>query len=123
MEFLGAADEIAEAPREGEVEPERYAVWRDNWPTLMIFIRLHSKWNIVAAPDGELVRTGIWWPNIEGILRNTTGIPRRQWPEIIGDLEEMEDAALRVMNKARDERRQKRLEELEAAREAAKNSR
>jgi hypothetical protein len=120
MTFFGAADEIAEAPREGEVEPERYQVWSDNWPTLQIFLRLHSKWNIVATSDGEMVRTGIWWPNIEGILRNTNGIPRRKWPEITADLEAMEDAALLVMNKARSERRRKRQEELDAAK--ARNS-
>lgn len=116
MELLGLQDEIAGAARESEVEPERYPVWRDNMPTLHLFIRLHSKWNMVAAADGELIRTGIWWPNIEGILRNTNGIPRRKWPQIIADLEAMEDSALQVMNKAREERRKKRLEEIEAAR-------
>jgi hypothetical protein len=123
MELLGLADEIAEAPRESDVEEERYEIWPDNWPTLRLFLRLHSKWNIVAAPDGELVRTGIWWPNIEGILRNTNGIARRKWPEVIADLEAMEDAAMRVMNAARAARRRKRQEELEAAKAAARNSR
>jgi hypothetical protein len=123
MQFFGAADEIAEAPRAGDVEEKRYLIWADNVPTLTIFLRLHSKWNIVAAPDGELVRTGIWWPNIEGVLRNTNGIPRRKWPEITAELQAMEDAALRVMNKAREERRRKKAEELEAARAAARNSR
>ena len=114
MKMFGLEDEIAEVPREADVEDEGYEVWADNLQTLRLFLRLHSKWNMVAAADGEIIRTGIWFPNVEGVLRSTNGIPKRKWPEIIADLEAMENAALRVMSKARGERRERRLRELQA---------
>jgi hypothetical protein len=114
MNVLGISDEIADAPREDEVEDEGYEVWSDNLLTLRVFLRLESKWNVVAAPDGEMVRTGIWWPNVEGALRTTNGVPRRAWPEMVADLEAMESAALQVMNKARQARREERQRKLDA---------
>lgn len=115
MKVLGIEDEIVDAPKESEVEDEAYEVWSDNLLTLRVFLRLESKWNIVAAPDGEMVRTGLWWPNVEGALRTTNGVPKRIWPEVVADLEAMEDAALQVMNKARQARREKRQRERDAA--------
>lgn len=114
MNVLGISDEIADAPREDEVEDEGYEVWSDNLLTLRVFLRLESKWNVVAAPDGEMVRTGIWWPNVEGALRTTNGVPKRAWPEMVADLEAMESAALQVMNKARQARREERQRKLDA---------
>lgn len=114
MKVLGISDEIADAPREDEVEEEGYEVWADNLLTLRVFLRLESKWNVVAASDGEMVRTGIWWPNIEGALRTMNGVPKRAWPEVVADLESMESAALQVMNKARQARREERQRKLDA---------
>jgi hypothetical protein len=114
MNVLGISDEIADAPREDEAEDEGYEVWSDNLLTLRVFLRLESKWNVVAAPDGEMVRTGIWWPNVEGALRTTNGVPKRAWPEMVADLEAMESAALQVMNQARQARREERQRKLDA---------
>ncbi|WP_413672259.1 DUF1799 domain-containing protein [Massilia cellulosiltytica] len=113
MKFFGLDDEIADVPRETEVETESYTVWSDNLLTLQLFLRLENKWNVVIAPDGELIRTGIWFPNIEGVLRTTNGIPKRKWPEVLADLEAMEDAALEAMHKVQGERREKRLREMQ----------
>jgi hypothetical protein len=116
MRDLGLEDEIAGAPTEGEVEPDLCEIWRDNLPTWDVFLSLETQWDIVAAADGELVMTGIRYESIEVVLRNTNGVPRRQWAEIFANLRAMEKAALRVINKAREERRELRHDEWEASR-------
>jgi hypothetical protein len=114
MKFFGMEDEIADVPRETEVEAESYTVWSDNLLSLRLFLRLENKWNVVIAPDGEIVRTGIWPAGVEWVLSTTTGVPKRKWPEFIADLEAMEDAALEAMHKVQGERREKRLQEMQA---------
>lgn len=114
------ADEIAEAPRE-EIEEEWpaeecYPVWLDTWPELQIFLNLSSQWYVVAAPDGELVRTGIRRDAIEFEQRNAPKMLRRRWPEVIRHLRQMEREALNVMYKLRAERREKREQEAQAER-------
>lgn len=114
---MGLQDEIAGAPTEDEIEPEQCEIWLDNVPTWNLFYFLRTQWDIVAAADGEMVRTGLRYDRIEPALRNTNGVPRRQWAAIFADINAMEEAALVVMNKAIAARRQVRLEEMEARRQ------
>jgi hypothetical protein len=114
MRVLGLEEEIVGAPTEDELEPEVCEIWRDNLPTWNVFRALRTQWDVVAAADGELVRTALKYDRIEVVLRNTNGMPRRHWPTIFADLQAMEEAALTVMSKALEQRRQKRNDEWEA---------
>lgn len=116
MRVLGLSDELVGAPRDADAEQKCYEVWRDNLLTLNIFRSLHAQWHIVAAPDGEMVRIGLRYESIEVAFRNTNGVPRRRHAEMFADLQAMQDAALRVMNTARTERREQRQSDLEAGR-------
>ncbi|MDQ2822967.1 MAG: DUF1799 domain-containing protein [Pseudomonadota bacterium] len=116
MRFMALESEIADAPREADIEPEVCEIWADNVLTWNVFLALETQWDIVAAPDGELVMTGLKYDRAEVVLRYTDGAPRRQWATILTDLRAMESAALNVLNKARTARRVRRQEELEASR-------
>lgn len=95
-----------------EVDEECFEVWKDNAKTLAIFLSLRNHWHIVAAPDGELVRTGIRASAITLHLKHLFSVPAREWSTTIRMLRAMEDAALVVINKARADRRKRREEEL-----------
>lgn len=116
--MFGLADEIPPPPDHPQTND--YPVWRENWPIAQLFLCLTSQWDIVAAPDGELIRTGLKYDRVEVVLRNVNGFPRRRWPRIFADLRAMEVAALNVMSNARAKRRQKRAEKLQAEIQAQK---
>ncbi len=114
MRAFGAEEELADAPTEADIEPVKCEVWLDNMPTLGIFLALETQWDVVAAADGEMVRTGLMYDRAEVVMRHTNGVPRRQHASILADLMAMEKAALSVMGKAREARRAVRQAELEA---------
>jgi len=114
---LGVKLDGAEPPSEEEnQEGDVYPVWRENWPTLLFFLRLHSQWHTHSAPDGEVIRTGIMRDGIEFELRHTLGIGRRQHPALMRDIRVMEAAALQAMNEVRSAKRERREQEAERRR-------
>ncbi|OON62281.1 hypothetical protein B0920_02040 [Massilia sp. KIM] len=120
LALLGIEDEIADAPREADIDEDVYVIWADNLPIWQMFRRLQNKWNFVAMPDNELIMTGIPYPNIEGMLRTSQGVKKKDWPGIIADIEAMEDAALTGFNEAVVARRKEKQRERERQAAAAR---
>jgi hypothetical protein len=40
---------------EQDEEDDRFAVWPENWESLMFFLACSSQWNVVTIPRGEQV--------------------------------------------------------------------
>lgn len=85
---------IAEHEQQGDNDDD-FAVWPENWQTVMVFVRLRRCWRIDRFAG---VCDGLDRPAIESTLR-IMGIKKKQRPEILAKLEIMEDAALPILNR------------------------
>lgn len=111
MRVFGLSDEIADAPSEDDVRPELYEIWPDNLKTLNVFLALSAQWEVVAAADGEMVRTRLLWESFEILMKYTNGIPRRERSKLFNDIRGMEKAALFAMDQELNKRRERREQE------------
>lgn len=109
-------DELAGAPTEKDVKEKPYAVWRENWKTLQIFLAMSTQWSVVSAEDGEMVRTCLKFDNFERVMKYRAKMPRTDWSQVFCDLQVMEIAALNAMTTERNKRRKRRAEEYERTR-------
>lgn len=106
LRWIGVSeDQIAQAVAADQARQheaaEPYGIWAENWATWQLFLGLSTRWQYLrltmAAPMGgavnRLVRQGLPRPEIESAAR-MAGVPRRQWPELLADLQAMEQAVL-----------------------------
>ncbi len=80
----------------GDDDADAFEVWKENEPSLRLFVRLGRCWRH-GALGGAL---GLDRPSVESVMR-MTGIKDRDRDEMLADLEVMEDAALEIL-KSRD---------------------
>lgn len=113
---FGLSDEIADVPRESELNPDLYGVWPENVVTLNIFVALETQWEMVAV-EGELVRTRLLYESFEIVKGYVNGVRPGEWADILATIRRMELAALGVFRKERKERLERARQE-EAARRA-----
>lgn len=92
-----AAAAWAEEPPEGEpgTEPATFAVWPENWPTVMLFWRVRRCWRM--APMGGLV--GMDWVQVESKAHLAGLRSRRRLARELARLEAMEEAVLEEMSR------------------------
>ena len=79
-----------------------FAVFEDNWESLMFFLRLKTQWNQIPLPAGGLLVTGLNYQAVQSVLQ-IQHIPKFKWRGLFLDLQIMEKAALEVINKAKDQ--------------------
>lgn len=75
-------------------------VWEENWPSWLFFLKVQTQW--IWTSGMAVVRMGLNYPAVESTLR-MAGIPRRQWPALLDDLQVIEVAVLDGETKARAE--------------------
>jgi hypothetical protein len=73
---------------------ETFDVMRANWRAVMAFVALETQWRVVAGPSG-LIWCGLDYAATAAAFR---GRNRRAWQRLLGELKEMEAAALAVLN-------------------------
>jgi hypothetical protein len=115
MRVFGIADEIDDVPGEDEFEPVCFGYWPDTHQTLNIFLELQAQWHMVGL-EGEMVRVGLRWDEVERLMKYTNGIKRRDWSIMFQHIRAMERAALKVLRKERNERLERQRLEAEARR-------
>jgi hypothetical protein len=77
-------------------EEEDFCVWPENWETFIMFIRLGTQWNVAGMGGiSGLNYPGVWTLLDRYLHKNT--IEERL--EMFEDLQAMERAALKVLNK------------------------
>lgn len=83
-------------------EDEHFGVWDENWDTWLFFLGLSTRWDYLqltmAGPAGaahNVLRKGLPRTEIESAAR-LGGWPRRAWPQLLADIEAMEQAVLRA---------------------------
>jgi hypothetical protein len=80
-----------------EADDGLFAVWPENRKAVDVFCSLSSQWRLVAGMNGVRWQ-GLRYEAIEPVLR-LTGVSRRDWPPLFGQLRVMESAARGVLNK------------------------
>lgn len=96
LQDLEVPDEIlVEAQEELDSRAGDYAVWRENMPTLDLFIDLATSWD--RSMKGQ--RTGIRATEIESAMR-LMGVVRKARSRVYEDIRLMERAALAVLGDA-----------------------
>ena len=63
MEAFGATPEQIAAAKEEQMEVD-FEVWKDNWETVMMFVRLSTQWHVSMAG-----LTGLNYSSLEYICR------------------------------------------------------
>jgi hypothetical protein len=78
------------------VEVAEFEVWRDNWPTLHVFLGMATQWRwLVGMRSAQ--RVGLDYPALEVVMR-LQGVKRRDRADMFNDVQAMERAALEVFN-------------------------
>jgi hypothetical protein len=93
-----AAAALLEAERPEGTEPgpdlDRPAeVWPENWPALLLFLRLQNQWH--RDPEGR--RQGLRFEALQSAMW-MKDVKRADRPRLFDELVDMQDAALEVLN-------------------------
>lgn len=86
---MGLVIELPEEP------VEEIYLWPENVRAWNTFQSAQSQW--IVGMGGA---TGLNYPGVESMLR-MCGIPRREWPDLFGLIQEMERATLEVWDEKR----------------------
>lgn len=77
----------------------RFEVWRDNLPSLELFLSVSTQWKWLAGA-GAAIRTGLDYAALEAAMR-MLGVKGKDRALMFGDIRAMEGAALEVFNTER----------------------
>ncbi|GGB55489.1 hypothetical protein GCM10011316_29450 [Roseibium aquae] len=75
-------------------DSDTFDVPRENWRAVTVFLALETQWRVVAGQTG-LIWCGLDYAAAAVAVR---GRNRRAWQRLLGELKEMEVAALEVLN-------------------------
>lgn len=78
----------------GPVDADLFAVWEENAPTLRLFLKMQTQWNML---EGGFI--GMNYQSLQFLF--TIGAVENQ-AEMLDDLQAMEIAALQILNKSKD---------------------
>ena len=73
--------------------PEDYEVWEENWPAVEVFLRCQTQWRTTMAGVCGLDYSAVEW------LFRLYGV--KDQPAVLEDLQVMEAAAIKILNKER----------------------
>lgn len=76
-------------------------VWPDNMAAVSTFVAMLTQWR-----SGGFVPTGLDYGVLPTVLR-LRGVPRKEWPDIFGQIRILEDAALQTMNRLAEQERER----------------
>lgn len=91
-QFARLGVEPSKLPPSAPVEANRIEVWAPNWPALLLFLGCETQWQSVATM-GRPIWVGLNYAHVE-ITERRLGIQGVEWR----DLQEMESAALKILN-------------------------
>lgn len=72
---------------------ETAEVWPENWPAFSLFSMMETQWDTVMGG-----RTGMKYPVLFDLM-DRNGLTGDDWWEMFADIQHMEAAALKEMNK------------------------
>jgi len=91
-----AAAERAASEQDGE-QTDGVGVWPDNWRAVRLFLAVETQWR-VALGFGVSVHSGLDYSGVEAAMRRLK--IDDEDGELFADLQEMERAALPILNEA-----------------------
>jgi hypothetical protein len=95
MEAMGAPPEvIEEAKRRAQPEEEIFWVYEENWESVLFFFALQTQWK-VGGMGGHI---GLDYAGVEAAIR-VNEIPRNKRKALFADIQIMESAAMKALNK------------------------
>ena len=62
---MGAPKEIVEKLRAESEAASVFEVWEENWPTMLVFLRLQTQWNV--GPMGGFI--GLNYQSVEFVIK------------------------------------------------------
>lgn len=89
LAVMGGGQDVIQAVQEASPTTD-FEVWPENWPTVVMFMRLQTQWT--PSMGGVL---GLNYQSVEFLFR-IEGVENQR--EMLADLQIMEGAALQIMN-------------------------
>jgi hypothetical protein len=90
MGFAVEANQIA-------TEDDAFEIWKENWPSLRVWLAVETQWRIVIA-GSSMIWLGLDYSAVDVVLRR-----HKAEDTVFEDLQDMEQAALAVFVKASNE--------------------
>lgn len=80
-------------------EDAHFAVWEENWDTVMVFLACQTQWKKeIPAMAGQMLWHGLDYPGVETVIR-MQGHKGKQAGEIFAGIQLMESTVLPILNK------------------------
>jgi hypothetical protein len=99
---MQAAPEVIDAVKKQHAsKEENFAVYEDNWESLMFFLAVANQWNVTANVS-NLIYLGLNWSGIESVIRTFRPVQKAKRAQLFDDLRIIERAALSVLNKTKE---------------------
>lgn len=96
------AAQLAKAQKDVEDPRFDFEVYEECWRTVMLFLKVRNQWlwRVHSRPAGfgalvYSVRVGLNYQAVESTLR-MVGVPRREWAQLLEELQVMEEAVLKA---------------------------